>query len=138
MQRAADPCTDRAVGYGMGMRTCCPPNRGCNAHGTQQPCVLTIFRAAAPATEEASRAVHRWKALERTELEGAGAGERRFRRRAYERAREQALAAVAMDLAGETPSGGLRARRRRPWRTRAERAAGKRRERPSPGKPVNA
>ena len=58
-----------------------------------------MFRAAAAATEEARTAVERWDALRLTEQEGAGAGERRFRRRAYERAREQALTAVAMDLA---------------------------------------
>ena len=58
-----------------------------------------MFRAAAAATEEARTAVERWDALQVTEQEGAGAGERRFRRRAYERAREQALTAVAMDLA---------------------------------------
>ena len=58
-----------------------------------------MFRAAAAATEEARTAVERWDALQLTEQEGAGAGERRFRRRAYERAREQALTAVAMDLA---------------------------------------
>lgn len=81
------------------MRQCCPPNRGCNAHGKRQPCVLTIFRTAAETTEEARVAVERWEALELTEREGAGAGERRFRRRAYERAREQALAAVALHLA---------------------------------------
>jgi hypothetical protein len=81
------------------MGSCCPPNRGCNAHGTEQPCVLAMFRAAAAATEEARTAVERWDALRLTEQEGAGAGERRFRRRAYERAREQALTAVAMDLA---------------------------------------
>ena len=58
-----------------------------------------MFRAAAAATEEARTAVERWDVLQLTEQEGAGAGERRFRRRAYERAREQALTAVAMDLA---------------------------------------
>jgi hypothetical protein len=100
---------------------CCPPNRGCNASGTEQPCVLTIFRAAAPTTEEARRAVDRWEALQRLEREGAGASERRFRRRAYERARQEALAAVAMDLAAEAPSGEPRVRRRR--RRRRTRAA---------------
>jgi len=95
------------------MRLCCPRNRGCNSHEGGQPCVLTIFREAARTSEEARLAVDRWEALEAVEREGARAGERRFRRRAYERAREQALTVVAIDLAAETPTGAPTVRRRR-------------------------
>ncbi len=84
----------------MSMKACCPPNRGCNAHGGEQACVLAILHDAAATLEEARVALDRWEALATTEhREEGGPGERRFRRRAYERAREQALAAVAMDLA---------------------------------------
>jgi hypothetical protein len=116
------------------MRSCCPPNHGCNAHDTQQPCVLTIFRTAADTTEEARRALERWDALELTEHEGAGAGERRFRRRAYERAREQALTAAAMDLAAEPPRAPRRGHRRR----RTARGVVTRRGRSGPARTVNA
>jgi len=116
------------------MGRCCPPNRGCNARGAGQPCVLTIFRAAAATSEEARLALERWEALELTEKEGAGAAERRFRRRAYERAREHALTAAALELAAESP----RARRRRNRRTREGRRAGRRRGRGAPGRTVSA
>ncbi len=116
------------------MRACCPPNRGCNTHGIEQPCVLTIFRAAETTIEEARIAVDRWEALERAERrEGAGAGERRFRRRAYERARDQALTAVAIDCASatETLPSELVVRRRRP-RSRPALASGPHRGHASP------
>jgi hypothetical protein len=119
------------------MSSCCPPNRGCNGHGAEQPCVLTIFRAAATTNDEAALALERWKALELTEEEGAGAGERRFRRRAYERARDRALTVAAMDLAAEIPSGQPTVRRRS-RRARTARAAGGRRGRASPVRTVNA
>jgi hypothetical protein len=100
--------------------------------------VLTIFRAAGTTNDEAALALDRWKALELTEQEGAGAGERRFRRRAYERARDRALTVAAMDLAAELPSGQPTARRRRSRRARAARAAGGRRGRSWPARAVKA
>ncbi len=115
------------------MRACCPPNRGCNTHGIEQPCVLTIFRAAEATIEEARVAVDRWEALESAEgREGAGAGERRFRRRAYERARDQALTAVAIDCVVEPPSGEPSVRRRRHLGSRSALAAGSHRGHASP------
>ncbi len=118
------------------MKACCPPNRGCNAHEGGQPCVLTIFRATSATMEEARLAVERWEALEATEQrDEAGAGERRFRRRAYERAREHALTAVAMDLAAEAPVGEPVVRRRS-RRRRTARAGGARRGRSAAAKPV--
>ena len=100
--------------------------------------MLTIFQAAATTNDEAALALDRWKALELTEQEGAGAGERRFRRRAYERARDHALTVAAMDLAAEIPSGQPIVRRRRSRRARAARAAGGRRGRAAPVRAVNA
>jgi hypothetical protein len=58
--------------------------------------VLEIFQAASPEIGEARTAVERWETFALSGREGAGAAERRFRRRAYERAREEALTAVAM------------------------------------------
>jgi hypothetical protein len=107
------------------MAMCCPPNRGCNAHGLDQPCVLEIFRAASGSMAEASMAIDRWDGFQRAEHgHGVGAGERRFRRRAYERARDEALTAVALDLAAEPAHAEFVVRRRR--RRRRHRAPGPR------------
>jgi hypothetical protein len=113
------------------MRACCPPNRGCNAHGVDEPCVLTLFRAAAASTEEARVAVERWEMFESVERQGVGAAERRFHRRAYERARDRALTAVAMEGTPRPspPEPPARHRRARPG---PGRSPGKRRGRGSP------
>jgi hypothetical protein len=84
------------------MALCCPPGHGCNAPGGDEPCALTLCRAAARSEDDAAVALDRWGALE-----GAGQRERRVRRRAFERARDRALIALAM------------ARRPRPNRTLA-------------------
>jgi hypothetical protein len=75
---------------------CCPPGRGCNALERDQPCVLDLCRATATGLRESALALDRWKELELARARGAGKRERRFRSRTYERAREDALRAVAM------------------------------------------
>ena len=75
------------------MADCCPPGHGCNAPGDGEPCALTLCHAAAEQEDDAALALDRWQALEAS---SEGDGERRFRRRAFERARNQALIALAM------------------------------------------
>ena len=119
------------AGYEITMRACCPANRGCNAHDAGQPCVLTLFQATAATTEEAQIALERWETFESADREGAGAAERRFRRRAYERARDEALTALALERTPRLspPEPAIRRRRKRPG---AGRSPGKRRGRASP------
>src|SRR2546430_17741727 len=73
------------------MRRCCPPGRGCNAaeRGEPEPCVLELCRAARE-EPEAALAVLRWDEWQQAPRRAMGRAERRFRRRAYERARENA------------------------------------------------
>jgi hypothetical protein len=78
------------------MALCCPPGHGCNAPGGDEPCALALCQAAAPDEEDAAVALSRWGALEAATGQNCGDGERRFRRRAFERARDRALIAVAM------------------------------------------
>jgi hypothetical protein len=72
------------------MALCCPPGHGCNAPGGKEPCALVLCRAAAD-EDDAALALDRWGAFE-----NCGDGERRFRRRAFERARDRALITLAM------------------------------------------
>jgi len=73
------------------MALCCPPGHGCNAPGGDEPCALTLCRAAADHEGDAAVALDRWGAFK-----NAADRERRFRRRAFERARDRALIALAM------------------------------------------
>jgi hypothetical protein len=57
--------------------------------------VLALCRAARE-EPEAALAVQRWDEWQRARTRAARGGERRFRRRAYERARENALAVLLM------------------------------------------
>jgi hypothetical protein len=75
---------------------CCPPGHGCNAPGGGEPCALALCRAAAPDEGDAALALDRWGALEEAAEGRCSDGERRFRRRAFERARDRALIALAM------------------------------------------
>jgi hypothetical protein len=75
------------------MAECCPPGRGCNAPDGGEPCALTLCHVAADEEGDAALALDRWQALEEA---SEGDGERRFRRRAFQRARDQALIALAM------------------------------------------
>jgi hypothetical protein len=96
------------------MRDCCPPGHGCNAAGGAETCALELCRAAADEQKDAALALKRWNALELAHARGRGERECRFRRRAFERARDRALIALAMQpTAAERGRPGWRARRRR-------------------------
>jgi hypothetical protein len=81
------------------MALCCPPGHGCNAPGGNEPCALALCQAAAQEEEDAALALSRWGAFESASERDCGDGERRFRRRAFERARDKALIALAMTRA---------------------------------------
>jgi hypothetical protein len=76
------------------MAWCCPPGRGCNSAEHEEPCALELLREAAGEDPKARLALERWEDLARVRDERKAA--RRFRRRAYARARERALIALAM------------------------------------------
>src|SRR5437763_5790315 len=95
------------------MRWCCPRGHGCNAPGTEEPCALDVCRAADPELREAALALERWAALERACEHRRNERELRFRRRAYERARDHALVAVALHGASATPAIAVRRARAR-------------------------
>lgn len=78
------------------MRECCPPGHGCNSCGRDEPCALELFRASAEREPEAALALARWRELEQASDPSHTRADRRFRRRAYERAREAALVALLM------------------------------------------
>jgi hypothetical protein len=82
------------------MALCCPPGHGCNAPGGGEPCALALCRAAAREEEDAALALARWGALKAASEHHAAEGERRFRRRAFQRARDKALIALAMTTPG--------------------------------------
>jgi hypothetical protein len=66
----------------------------------------------------------RWSALERAHERGRSEGELRFRRRAFERARDRALIGLALSPDGpDAPSGQTQSARRGAWRARGRRAA---------------
>src|SRR2546423_5571934 len=98
------------------MRRCCPPGRGCNATERGEPCVLALCRAAGE-EPEAALAVLRWDEWQQARRRAMGRAERRFRRRAYERSRENALAVLLMRaqaLRGNPGRAPRITRRRRP------------------------
>jgi hypothetical protein len=78
------------------MRWCCPPRHGCNRQGEEEPCALELCRVSQDDLPEAELAVLRWDELQRACEHRRNDRERRFRRRAYERARDRALIALAM------------------------------------------
>lgn len=75
------------------MAECCPPGHGCNAPEGDEACVLTLC-SADKQEPDAALALARWEELQR--VAEADRSERRFRRRAFERARDRALQAIAM------------------------------------------
>jgi hypothetical protein len=79
------------------MHLCCPAGHGCNAPNNGEPCALEVFRVVADWQSDASVALVRWEELNRSIEQGCGESEQRFRRRAYQRARDRALIAQAMD-----------------------------------------
>jgi hypothetical protein len=99
------------------MAECCPPGHGCNAPSGDEPCALTLCRAAATQEDDAALAVERWQALESS---AEGDGERRFRRRAFERARDRALIGLALSARTAPIASAMKkvSERRRPARRR--------------------
>jgi hypothetical protein len=75
------------------MRVCCPESRGCNAV-EDDACALGLFAASAE-IEESAVALSRWSTFQKACGHRRNDSERRFRRRAYERARDAALIALA-------------------------------------------
>jgi hypothetical protein len=82
------------------MRCCCPAGHGCNAPGGGEPCALDLCRAAAGRERDAAVALERWSIFQRTCEQQRGESEQRARRRAFERARDQALIALAGSRSG--------------------------------------
>ncbi len=85
---------------------CCPPNLGCNARGRAEPCVLELCDRLDEQIEQAAVALARWKDWQAALELPARRRELRFRRRAYERARDRAMGSLA--LAGQRRPEGLR------------------------------
>lgn len=106
------------------MAECCPPGRGCNSPKGDEPCALELC-SIEKHEPDAALALSRWEELQR--IASDRHSQRRFRRRAYERARDRALRALAMrirpwmlrNLRG--PADGGRVRQPKPPRRRAER-----------------
>jgi hypothetical protein len=84
---------------------------------------LELCRDAAEHDRDAAKAAARWTALERAHERGRSEGELRFRRRAFERARDRALIGLALSPDGATPDGQPRPGGRGGWRGRSRRAA---------------
>ena len=81
----------------------CPAGLGCNNSDHEERCALSVCQGAAAAGQiDAAEAIARWLALEASQLAGTGS-ERRFRRRAFERARDRALIAVALSAPADGP-----------------------------------
>src|SRR5579864_895190 len=93
------------------MRACCPAAHGCNGKGGREACALDVCRAAAPQLREAALALKRWDALQAASDAGSER-ERRFQRRAYQRARDSALIAIALQQAARRRRHGTRRRSR--------------------------
>ena len=72
------------------MKWCCPPGEGCNGPaGHQGSCALWRCRQAQG--PEATRALALWERFSRARSEQGSREQRRFLRRAYERARDRAV-----------------------------------------------
>jgi hypothetical protein len=89
---------------------------------------MELCRDAAEHDRDAAKAVARWTALERAHERGRSEREVRFRRRAFERARDRALIGLALSPAGPPASGERPPARPSPasgragWRGRGRRA----------------
>jgi hypothetical protein len=105
-----------------GMHPCCPAGRGCNSADRDEACVLTLFRAFAADEPAAALALARWEVFEDAcRHHPVSDGEQRFRRRAYERARERALAGITMCTTSRLIDSQANRRRRRSPRVRSPR-----------------
>jgi hypothetical protein len=78
---------------------CCPPHHGCNAPGHGEACALELCRRAADHLEEAALALARWQEWRQARDSHAHRHELRFRRRAYDRARDSAITAMLLAAA---------------------------------------
>jgi hypothetical protein len=103
----------------------------------RESCALDLCREAADRDRDAALALKRWSALIDAREQGRSDAERRFRRRAFDRARDRALIGLAMgepsarvearsdeqaEATGPTPAEKRRAR----WRGRRRRDTGAR------------
>ena len=114
----------------LALQPCCPKSGGCNAHHEKEVCALEVLGAGAREFEAAAAALSRWTTFEDARERDAPASEQRFRRRAYERARDQALV-LLMLRGGEESSGKPGGRTRREGRHRGRRQTrGRPRRRP--------
>jgi hypothetical protein len=82
------------------MPSCCPIGLGCNAPAHDEPCALELCRRAASQEPQAALAVARWTQLQEARRHPRGKADRRFRLRAYQRAREAGLVALLMHGGG--------------------------------------
>lgn len=72
------------------MKACCPPGEGCNGPpGHQQSCAL--WRCKQSGRPEAARALQLWEGFSAARREQRPRAQCRFLRRAYQRARDQAV-----------------------------------------------
>jgi hypothetical protein len=78
------------------MKYCCPPGQGCNDPDGDGRCALTLCRQAAGDEDDAALALERWQAWQTACTERQSRNEQRFRRRAFQRARDRALLRLAM------------------------------------------
>jgi hypothetical protein len=78
------------------MKWCCPRGKGCNSPNGGEPCALEVCRLITNWQSDASLALARWREFERASERGCTESERRFLRRAYQRARDRALIAQSM------------------------------------------
>ncbi|MFL5862145.1 MAG: hypothetical protein ACJ780_15420 [Solirubrobacteraceae bacterium] len=85
------------------MKWCCPRGHGCNAPNGGEPCALEVCRLITNWQSDASLALARWREFERASEQGCSESERRFRRRAFQRARDRALIAQAMQALPSAP-----------------------------------
>jgi hypothetical protein len=104
------------------MHPCCPAGRGCNSADRDEACVLTLCRTFAAAEPAAALALARWELFEdASQHHPASHGEQRFRRRAYERARDRALAGITMRTTARLIDSQTHRRRRGSPRVRSPR-----------------
>jgi hypothetical protein len=72
------------------MKACCPQGQGCNAPaGREEPCLLRQVRLTD--SPDANRALALWDRFRRAQRSHGSSKERRFLRRAYARARDNAV-----------------------------------------------
>src|SRR5438128_3531637 len=104
---------------------CCPQGRGWNSPERSEPCLLDLYKRAAGEVPEAGLALGRWEDWQTARERGCRRSEWRFRKRAYERARAEAMCALLMHAHVQARRG---ARRRA---CRGSKAAGAAERRPT-------